>query len=84
MEYIPAGGGARRAFESARSASVCAVGVLCIAATGGSPWLAVPGAGGSQSTYQSGGCLTSLRLSDYIAAVFLVHFKICFVLYTHN
>ena len=74
MEHIPAGGGARRAFESARSAGVCTVGVLCIAAAGGSPWLAAPGAGGSQSTYQSGGRLTSPRLSDYTATVFLVHF----------
>ena len=62
MEYIPAGGGARRAFESARSAGVCAVGMLCIAAAGGSPWLAAQVAGGSQSTYQTDGRLTSSRL----------------------
>ena len=74
MECKPAGGGARRAFESARSAGVCAVGVLCIAAAGGSPWLAAPGAGGSQSTYQLSGRLTSPRLSDYTATVLTVHF----------
>ena len=74
MENIPAGGGARRAFESARFAGVCAVGVLCIAAASGSLWLAAPGAGGSQSTYQSGGRLTSPRLSDYTATFCLVRF----------
>ena len=74
MKNITAGGGARRAFESARSAGVCAVGVLCIAATSRSPWLLVPGAGDSQSTYQSSGRLTSPRLSDYTATVLLVHF----------
>ena len=74
MEYILSGGGARRAFESARSAGVCDLGVLCIAAAGGFPWLAAPGAGGSQSTYQSGGRLFSPRLSDYPAMIPLVHF----------
>ena len=83
MEYIPAGGGARRAFESVRSTGVCEVGVLCIAAADGSPWLAAPSASGSQSTYQSGGCLTSPRLSDYIATFLKFIFKYA-LFYTHT
>ena len=70
MEYIPAGGGARRAIESARSAGVCAVGVLRLAVASGSTGLAAPGTGSSQSTYQSDGRLTSPRLSDHATTVF--------------
>ena len=83
MKNITARGGARRAFESSRLAGVCAVGVLCIAAAGGSRWLVAFNAGGSQNTYQSHGCLTSPRLSDHTAMVLLVHFQICIVLHTH-
>ena len=66
-------GGARRAFETARSAGVCAVALWACCAwrrPSGPRGLSAPGAGGSQSTYQSGGRLTSPRLSDHTATVF--------------